>query len=44
MKRQKDLSLIRGDSISHVRMDTMNKETMDHYFMLLKDTLDEHNV
>ena len=44
MERQKDLSLRRGESISHVRMDAVNKETMDHYFLLLKDTLDEHNL
>ena len=44
MERQKDLSLRRGESISHVRMDAVNKETMDHYFSLLKDTLEEHNL
>ena len=44
MEQQKDLSFRRGGSISHVRMDAVNKETMDHYFSLLKDTLDEHNL
>ena len=44
MERQKDLSLRRGESISHVRMDAVNKETIDHYFSLLKDTLEEHNL
>ena len=44
MEHQKDLSLRRGESISDVRMDAVNKETMDHYFLLLKDTLDEHNL
>ena len=44
MERQKDLSLRHGESISHVRMDAVNKETMDHYFSLLKDTLEEHNL
>ena len=32
MEQQKDLSLRHGESISHVRMDAVNKETMDHYF------------
>ena len=44
MEQQKDLSLRRGESISHVRMDAVNKEMMDHHFLLLKDTLDEHNL
>lgn len=39
MEWQKDLSLRHGESHSHVRMDAVNK---DHYFSLLKDTLDEH--
>ena len=39
MERQSDLSLRQGDSTAHVRMDAMNKDTMDHYFALLSDTL-----
>ena len=36
---QSDLSLRQGDSTAHVRMDAVNKETMDQYFSLLYDTL-----
>ena len=42
MEHQKDLSLRRGESVSHVRMDAMKKETIDHYFTLLKDTIDDY--
>ena len=38
MERQSDLSLRQGDSTAHVRMDAINKDTMDHYFALLSDT------
>ena len=31
MERQSDLSLRQGDSIAHVHMDVVNKETMDQY-------------
>ena len=31
-ERQSDLSLRQGDSTAHVRMDAVNKETMDQYF------------
>ena len=44
MEQPKDLSLRHGESISPVRMDAVKEETMDHYFSLLKDTLDEHNL
>ena len=44
LQRQGDLSLRRGDSTAHARMDAINKETMDHYFKLLKDVLDECNL
>lgn len=32
MEWQKDLSLRHGESISHVRMDAVIKEMIDHYF------------
>ena len=44
VQRQQDLSLRRGDSAAHVRMDAVNKETMEHYFSLLEDTLADHNL
>ena len=37
LERQGDLSLRRGDSTAHVRMDAVNKKTMNQYFTLLKD-------
>ena len=37
LNRQGDLSLRRGDSTANVHMDAIKKETMDHYFSLLKD-------
>ena len=44
LKRQGDLSLRHGDSTAHVRMDAINRETIDQYFSLLKNVLDEHNL
>ena len=41
LQRQGDLSLRRGDSTAHSCMDAINKETLSHYFKLLKDVLDE---
>ena len=41
---QSDLSLRQGDSTAHVRMDAVNKETMDQYFSLLYDTLRTHDL
>jgi hypothetical protein len=38
LEEQKDLSLRQGDTTAHVRMDAMNRETIDHYFSLLHDT------
>ncbi len=32
------------DSTAHVRMNAINKETMEQYFSLLKDVLDEHEL
>ena len=43
-ERQGDLSLRQGDSTAHVRMDAMNRETIDHYFMLLRETLTTHGL
>ena len=42
--RQPQLSLRKGDPTTNVRMDCLNKETMDKYFDLLKDTLVENNL
>ena len=44
LQRQGDLSLRRGDSTVHVRMDAINKETIDHYFSLLKEVLDTYKL
>ena len=38
-ERQGDISLRQGDSTAHVRMDAIIRETIDHYFSLLHDTL-----
>ena len=39
MERQPQLSLRRGDSTAHIRMDSVNQEAMKAYFNLLEDTL-----
>ena len=44
LKRQGDLSLRRGESTAHVRMDAINRETIGQYFSLLKNVLNEHNL
>ena len=44
MNRHQQLSLRKGDTITNVRMDSVNKETMDNYFSLLKDTLEEYDL
>ena len=44
MTRQPQLSLRKGDPTANVRMDCLNKETMDKYFDLLRDTLVENNL
>ena len=44
IERQQDLSLRRGDSAAHDRMDAVNRETLKQYFDLLKDALTEHNL
>ena len=38
------MSLSQGDSTAHVRMDAMNRETMQDYFTLLKDTLEREEA
>ena len=32
-----------GDSTAHVRMDTINKDTLKHYFCLLNEVVTEFN-
>ena len=44
LERQKDLSLRQGDTTAHVRMDAMNRETVEHYFSLLHDVLSTHDL
>ena len=44
MTWQPQLSLRKGDPTANVRMDCLNKETMDKYFDFLKDTLVENNL
>ena len=44
MNRHQQLSLRKGDPTANVRMDSVNKETMDNYFSLLKDTLEEYDL
>ena len=41
---QPNLSLRRGDPTAHVRMDAVNKETMEQYFSLLNDVMTEHDL
>ena len=38
------VSLRRGDNTSQDRMDAINSETLEHYFTLLKKTLEENNL
>ena len=44
LERQRDLSLRQGDPTAHVRMEAMNRETIDHYFSLLHDTLSTNRL
>ena len=44
MERQPQLSLRRGDSTAHIRMNSVNRESMESYFNLLEDTLSEHDL
>ena len=43
-KRDKELSLRRGDNTSYLRMDAVNGDTIKQYFDLLEDVLTEHNL
>ena len=42
--RQPDLSLRRGDTTAHVRMNAVNSETMKQYFSLLNDVMSEYEL
>ena len=44
MERQPHLFMCKGDPTANVRMDCLTKETMDAYFLLLKDTLIENDL
>ena len=44
LKRQKDLSLRRGDNCAQIRMNAINYDTINQYFDLLESTLTEHNL
>ena len=44
MERQPQLSLRRGDSTAHIRMNSVNRESMESYFNLLEGTLSEHDL
>ena len=44
MERQPQLSLRRGDPTAHVRMNAVNKESIEGYFDLLEETLNEHDL
>lgn len=44
MERQPNLALRRGDSTSNVRMDAVNEETINMYYDLLYDCLQEHDL
>ena len=38
------MSLRQGDTTAHVRMDAINRETMQDYFTTLKETLECHDL
>jgi len=44
MKRREELSLRRADSTAHVRMDSVNNESIKYYYDLLEATLDENHL
>ena len=44
LERQPYLSLRRGDSTAHVRMDAVNEDTLKHYFSLLNDIMTEFDL
>ena len=44
INRHQQLVLRKGDPTANVRMDSVNKETMENYFSLLKDTLEQYDL
>ena len=44
INRNQQLVLRKGDPTANVRMDSVNKEIMDNYFSLLKDTLEKYDL
>ena len=44
LQRQPQLSLRRGDTTAHVRMDSTNREAIEQYFDLLEETLTKHDL
>ena len=44
LHRQQDLSLRRADSTAHIRMDSINKESIKQYYDLLEQTMKSHNI
>ena len=44
MQRNPKLSLRRGDATANVRMDSATQETVEQYFALLKEVLEEHHL
>ena len=44
IERQKDLTLRRGDATAHVRMNAVNRETIESYYALLKDILEAQDL
>ena len=44
LHRNQGLSLHRADSTAHIRMDFVNKESVNQYFNLLEETMASHNI
>ena len=44
LHRNQDLSLHHADSTAHIRMDSINKESINQYFNLLEKTMVSHNI
>ena len=44
LQRQRQLSLRRGDTTAHVRMDSTNREAIEQCYNLLEDTLQKHDL
>ena len=43
-QRQPDLSLRRGNTTAHVRMNAVNSETMKQYFSMLNDVMNKYDL